>query len=498
MRSFGCLVQLVGCLHLIFGCTYFEIPRDKGDDKDYLLARTMEYTASMPFDVTDWVLATHPVGGVYLIEKDDNRKVNIGHVSMDVNVPDFIKKYIPHFFEMALDGMNIHGLSISANILKLAEYGTGLPDDYPDKSKVLWYGHLPRWGLSNFKTAKEMVDALKDMHVLSYGIPSKMFGLHWAVADAEGNSYVIEYLDGTGKPTIFDNSVRVLTNDPDFRYQTLNLDMYVTMTPDEPDANSKIMKSTQFRTPYDQVPSPPSNGFNQRGLPADSTPPSRFVRMFYLREYALLNDPPCGPVCVLALGQALLNENTIVRGTESEGYILKPLIHFPIAYTQWSVLKIPRKNQMMIRSYVNMQWKNIDLNELGLDDPNTVPRRMLIEDNIFNVVDITDQLAHAKSVGADDLKQYSRRLSAQVDDSYNLHIGEGKGRPLELKCLYDCGSESPDSIVSVIRGWLMTNGMFLLILAVVACASWCLGRHQSKAKVAESSSDSRYSGVAQN
>lgn len=38
--------------------------------------------------------------------------------------------------------------------------------------------------------------------------------LHWAIADSEGNSIVVEYINGS--LNIHNNDVGVLTNDPDY------------------------------------------------------------------------------------------------------------------------------------------------------------------------------------------------------------------------------------------------------------------------------------------
>ena len=40
------------------------------------------------------------------------------------------------------------------------------------------------------------------------------------------------------------------------------------------------------------VPMPIGHGYNLLGLPGDGSPPSRFVRAFFLRQFALLKAPP--------------------------------------------------------------------------------------------------------------------------------------------------------------------------------------------------------------
>jgi len=53
--------------------------------------------------------------------------------------------------------------------------------------------------------------------------------MHWAMADATGDSVVIEYLDGVLH--VNNNTVGVMTNDPDYQWHLYNLNNYVNLSP---------------------------------------------------------------------------------------------------------------------------------------------------------------------------------------------------------------------------------------------------------------------------
>merc|ERR1712100_406242 len=111
-------------------------------------------------------------------------------------------------------------------------------------------------------------------------------GNHWALADAAGRSIVLEYIDG--KRVVYENTPRVLTNDPPLDWHWRNLDAYVNLNSEYPHQNDFLATDTEIGT----VPRPIGNGWNLAGMPGDSSPPSRYVQLFYLRGYALKTAPP--------------------------------------------------------------------------------------------------------------------------------------------------------------------------------------------------------------
>merc|ERR1712151_2994 len=331
-------------------CTYFEVPDGHGI---YVAARSMEFFGIGP---TNWNVATHPVGEWYRMGLFEGpwKQVEFGHVSIDFNVPKSTG------LNMVADGMNIAGLTLSTNLFRDMQLAPAKSDN-----NSIFYGNFGRWALGSFNSTKAMIQALRNITMTDFGSLSSDLALHWAVSDKSGHSVVIEYdgKNGPGKPHILENSVRVLTTDPPYQWQVKNIDTYSFLGP-EPDKNrnKQIQKDTGFDKPFDIVPANVGGGYNLRGLPGDPTSPSRFVRAFYMREYALLNAPPGNISCVLTLCQALLNSVIIPRGLEGGS--------FPIGFTQWAVLKAPHmgtQGTYMFRSYVDMQWRSIDLSEAKLD-----------------------------------------------------------------------------------------------------------------------------------
>merc|ERR1711879_657863 len=109
------------------------------------------------------------------------------------------------------------------------------------------------------------------------------------------------------------------------------------------------------------------------------------------------NAPPKGTTCALTLAQAVMNSVTIPRGTEGG--------KLPIEFTQWVALKAPHmgtQGTYMVRSYVDMQWRSIDLSEANLDD-GAPSLRTAVETGELNVAN-----------GLPTLKPYSVEEDAQV------------------------------------------------------------------------------------
>merc|ERR1719482_1288186 len=62
------------------------------------------------------------------------------------------------------------------------------------------------------------------------------------------------------------------------------------------------------------VPAAVGHGQNLLGLPGDVSPPSRFVRTFFMRNYALKAQPPADVDEALVLANGVLNSQYIVKG----------------------------------------------------------------------------------------------------------------------------------------------------------------------------------------
>merc|ERR1712086_668967 len=110
------------------------------------------------------------------------------------------------------------------------------------------------------------------------------------------------------------------------------------------------------------VPRVVGHGFNLAGLPGDPSPPSRFVRLFYLRQYALASQPVASADEAIALAQGLINNVHLVKGTISSSSRLGGKESTPFA-----VIKIPSSKVFMFRTYFDMQWNRIDVGKIDFD-----------------------------------------------------------------------------------------------------------------------------------
>lgn len=186
---------------------------------------------------------------------------------------------------------------------------------------------------------------------------------------------------------ILENHPRVMTNDPDIKWHWRNLNTHVNLSPNYPVENDPLQ--VKVDDDIGIVPRPVGHGWNLFGLPGDSSPPSRFIRLFYLRGYAMTTNPPKSFDDAAVLGTALLNNVFIPLGTvaadpkkKSDGPEL----------TDYAVLKSAQDRVMLIRGYRNSQWRKIDLKRLDFSQARTWP----LEDGSLGIQDITD--AGASSV----------------------------------------------------------------------------------------------------
>lgn len=104
--------------------------------------------------------------------------------------------------------------------------------------------------------------------------------LHWHIADATGSLVAEPMDDGLH---LYENPADVLTNNPPFPFQLMNLNNYQMLSPKPPE--NHFAPALDLRT-YGQ-------GMGAIGLPGDTSPMSRFVRAAFLRGNAVMDmDDP--------------------------------------------------------------------------------------------------------------------------------------------------------------------------------------------------------------
>lgn len=250
-------------------------------------------------------------------------------------------------FGLTSDGMNEKGLGVGTLWMPTSTY-----PEVPEggEAKAIALQHAADWFLGNFATVAEVKEALKNVYIWGdkieafQGVPEIHFSLH----DANGASLVVEFLNG--KMEVTDNNLQVLTNFPKFEWHRLNLNNYISLSAH----NAKPIQIGNT------VLSMQAQGSGMTGIPGDWTPPSRFVRAYAFKNFAV---PRATADEGVALALHLLNTVDIPFGNVAENHSKKdPMFD----YTQWIVVKDLVNKKLYFRSYENLNVYQVDLNKIDL------------------------------------------------------------------------------------------------------------------------------------
>ena len=257
-----------------------------------------------------------------------------------------------------LDGMNETGLTIG--VLFFPGYAKYQTYDESKESSSLNNAELTSYILGQFKSVDEIKKALSQINVVYNLDYEKEFNgtpidLHYIVNDSEGNSIVIEYVDG--KLNIHDSGIGILTNCPPYDWHLKNLRNYTYLTPYGEVPGDKTVDGINM-TPF-------GAGAGLSGLPGSYTPPSRFVRAYTFTQTSLPLEN-----AEEAINQAsrILNNFDIPKGSVREGTPEK----YSLGYTQWSVIGDIKNKQYYFWTEWNRQMQMIDLNSLNFDGDKTI------------------------------------------------------------------------------------------------------------------------------
>ncbi len=273
-----------------------------------------------------------------------------------------ITNHIPFMNPVSSEGMNESGFTISLQLFTIATYQTSSGN--AGKTPIC-YMDVVMWALGQFSTVAQLVAALtNDVYVVKGKRPSSGNYGHWIAQDATGANVVIEYING--QLAVHDNSqVGVVTNQPSYEWHVTNLDNYIALASS---ADAKLLKNMQAIVPdLGTFPSNQGHGFNTIGLPGDSSPASRFVRLFYLKGLALANGGvPKTLTSAIQMASALINTVFIPTGSATP-----PSVLGGYDSTQWTVIKIPSTKEFLFRTYANNQWRRIQLADLDFTQSQT-------------------------------------------------------------------------------------------------------------------------------
>lgn len=179
------------------------------------------------------------------------------------------------------DATNEHGLSMAGlNFPGNAYYA---PFD-PEKDNVTPFEFIP-WILGQCKTVAEARKLLERINLVNIPFSEKLplSPLHWMIDDRNEAIVVESMRDGLH---IHDNLVGVMTNNPPFEYQLVNLNNYRNLRVDS--GKNTFAKNLSLNV-YCQ-------GLGAIGLPGDVSSMSRFVRIAFGRANSVCAEDEASSV----------------------------------------------------------------------------------------------------------------------------------------------------------------------------------------------------------
>ncbi len=340
IRAIAIALPLLATASVALACTAVDMI---AADKSVVAGRTMEWAFDMK-----WTLVSQPKGTTLSLIAPKSTGLPAKTVVTKYPVVGVSAAIIPG--GALLDGQNSEGLSMSGNFLPgFTQYQTVTPQDKEYQS-ILTFGS---WALGNFGSVAELKQALPAMKVWADdSLPTgpTPATLHFVFVDRGGAGIVVEYVGGELK--IHDNVMHVLTNAPTYDWHINNVRNYLNLSPI---GVQQRQLGTVNVTEIGQ-----GGGFI--GLPADYTPPSRFLRAAALRH--TVTPPKTANEAVQAVAHVLNNVDIPVGVAESrspDGTLVSD-------YTQWIVVKDLTNNVLRIADYNNrMNYLTIDLDAVFAD-----------------------------------------------------------------------------------------------------------------------------------
>lgn len=177
--------------------------------------------------------------------------------------------YVQDGYPLYYDATNEKGLSMAGLLFAGNAYYSKVEE--MGKDHVSPFEFIP-WVLGQCKNVKEAKQKLAKLQLVEihYSEELKITPLHWMVADKEECLVVEATKEGL---SIYENPVKVLTNNPPFPYQLMNLNGYRGLS--RKDVPCRFAEGVEL-TKY-------SRGMGALGLPGDLSSASRFVRAAFHR-----------------------------------------------------------------------------------------------------------------------------------------------------------------------------------------------------------------------
>lgn len=258
--------------------------------------------------------------------------------------------------QQVIEGLNEHGLHAAGFYFPGYAQYQKLPLLPAKKKETIGPLDLVTFLLSTCRTLDDVETALEQVSVASVFFEplGQVPPIHWIVQQEDGQALVVEYLEG--KLTLQKNPLNVITNAPDFTWQTTNLRNYVNLSAINAGPIGLAHEDKKNITGFGQ-------GSGMLGLPGDFTPPSRFVRAVALSQAAACFGGDEYPTD--HDGAVNLAWNLIANINIPIGAAVSTEHPDELDYTQWvSVCDLGRR-RYYFRDYYNQDIRFVDLMKLG-------------------------------------------------------------------------------------------------------------------------------------
>lgn len=228
-----------------------------------------------------------------------NGMIERGHYAM-IGTATVIDNY-PLYYDATNEfGLSIAGLNFVGNAF--------LNANDTDKINLAPYELIP-FVLGKSKTVDECEKLLEKINIVDIPFNEGLQNaeLHWLIAD-KSECIVLEIMREGMK--IHKNPVGVLTNNPPFEYQMMNLNNYMNLSAEEP--RNRFSQALNLK-PY-------SRGMGALGIPGDLSSMSRFIRASFTKFNAVIpNDKiTCMNQMFHILGSVEQQEGSVKVGNRFE------------------------------------------------------------------------------------------------------------------------------------------------------------------------------------
>lgn len=292
-----------------------------------------------------------------------------------------------------LQGMNTEGLSCGGLYLMESVYPQTLPEG--SSENALHFLCFTDWVLGTCYSVADVIYKLNNGEALIWSDAQTQtnFCVHYSLFDKSGAAIVVEWING--ELNIFHNPLRVCTNAPTFDWHLKNVQNYLNLSPLWPeDLEISPFGKDETATPTSDAIAdsetdirglkiittgkPSGSGYGMRGLPGDATPPSRLIRMFFLKN----NATRAADVTDLRnLVVHFLNSTDLVKGDNWDKK------HETADYTQLAMICDYTNQILYFRTYDNPQLREISLKDALANNPDTQTLEFAFDED-----DVTDKV----------------------------------------------------------------------------------------------------------